>query len=282
MNFGPSADETLSNAVNAVVDAALEAENALQKPRDYIGGSRLGLECIRALAYEWRNQQALKPAFFPGKALRHFRVGHNQEDETAAWLRKAGFDLRTADENGKQFGFATAWLGADKRPKIKGNLDGAVLGFDPTMARKAGVSEELIAVLLALPFPLLWEHKIMNVKNYVKLQKEGLKASKPVYYGQVQTYMGYMGLPNGCLFTAFNRDSSDLWMEFVRSSEREAAFYTDRGIQVLQADKPEQLPREGRSEEDFVCKWCAHKAECWSAPVVAPVAAPAWLQQKAS
>ena len=39
--------------VNAAVDAALTAENATRAPRDYLGGSRLGHACERALQFEF-------------------------------------------------------------------------------------------------------------------------------------------------------------------------------------------------------------------------------------
>ena len=38
--------------VNAFIDDALVAENQGQSPREYLGGSRLGVACERALQFE--------------------------------------------------------------------------------------------------------------------------------------------------------------------------------------------------------------------------------------
>jgi hypothetical protein len=41
-----------------------------------------------------------------GRMLRIFERGHVMEDCMVAWLRDAGFDLRTRKANGEQFGFS--------------------------------------------------------------------------------------------------------------------------------------------------------------------------------
>jgi hypothetical protein len=43
---------TTTARVNALVDAALVARNRRQRPRDYLGGSRVGEPCARRLVYE--------------------------------------------------------------------------------------------------------------------------------------------------------------------------------------------------------------------------------------
>jgi len=43
----------IAERINAAVDAALEAERAETPPRDYLGGSRLGHPCERALQFEF-------------------------------------------------------------------------------------------------------------------------------------------------------------------------------------------------------------------------------------
>ena len=115
--FGPRPAEPLSDQVNALIDAALVDETARQEPRGYLGGSRLGVECLRQLGYEYFQARENVELFkqlgrqshpFKGKTLRRFRMGHWHEDETAAWLRMAGFDLRTHKPDGGQFGFKTA------------------------------------------------------------------------------------------------------------------------------------------------------------------------------
>ena len=45
---------------------------------------------------------------FDARTYRIFQFGHELEDSMAGWIRNAGFDLRTMDSNGKQYGFAIA------------------------------------------------------------------------------------------------------------------------------------------------------------------------------
>lgn len=42
----------LSERIASLIDAAMQAENQAQTPRDYLGASRLGAVCERQLQYE--------------------------------------------------------------------------------------------------------------------------------------------------------------------------------------------------------------------------------------
>lgn len=254
--------ERLSRNLNGLIDGALEAWNAKQKPRTYLGGSRLGVECLRALGFEWQRQQQGAPIAFPGRVIRRFQMGHIHESETAKWLRLAGFELLTQGVDGEQFGFKTA-VDAGGVPRIAGHLDGVIT---------SGPME--------LPYPVLWEHKIMNNKSWSDFMKRGLEASKPVYWGQVHVYMGYMEL-GACLFTALNTDTSEIGAELVPLDLQVAQRMSDRGVRVIEAARPEDLPRITNDPSDFKCKWCDHRDRCWGAPErVVPTPTqdkPAWL-----
>ena len=67
LDFNHSAN--LSEQVNVLIDEALAAENAAQPPRDYLGGSRLGVPCERALQYEYAQAPKDDGAEFDGKTL---------------------------------------------------------------------------------------------------------------------------------------------------------------------------------------------------------------------
>ena len=61
--------------VNAAVDSALTAVNAAQAPRDYLGGSRLGHACERALQFEFTHAPKDEGQEFSGQLLRIFAIG---------------------------------------------------------------------------------------------------------------------------------------------------------------------------------------------------------------
>ena len=102
---------SFADRVNETIDAAITAENATRAPRDYLGGSRLGHSCERALQFEYTATPKDEGQDFSGQLLRIFAIGHVLEDLAVAWLRAAGFDLYTRKGNrpdGGQFGFSVA------------------------------------------------------------------------------------------------------------------------------------------------------------------------------
>ena len=247
MDFAPSSDKTFSDRCNRLIDLAMEAENEKQKSRNYLGGSRLGVECLRALGYEWHKVPTDEQPQFKGKTLRRFRMGHLHEDETADWIRKAGFDLRTHKPDGSQYGFSVGPEGK----VIAGHIDGVIV--------------EAPDALKEYPFPLPWlmEHKVMKASKWRECNDKGVKISHPVYWAQCHVYMAYMQL-NACMFVALNTDTSELLFQMFAFDPQVAQWASDRGVQVVLSNNPKELPRITRDETDFKCKFCNWKKQCWT------------------
>ena len=111
--------------INAAVDAALVAREAEAPTRSYLGGSRLGHPCERALQFEFTQAPKDDGAGFNGRTLRIFAIGHALEDSAIDWLRNAGFDLHTRRGDGQQFGFSVAG------GRIRGHVDGIIAAGPP-------------------------------------------------------------------------------------------------------------------------------------------------------
>ena len=236
--------------VTAVVDAALQAENALHEKRRYLGGSRLGVACERALQFEYADAPVDAGSEFSGRTLRIFDVGHALEDLAIRWLRLAGFDLYTRRQDGGQFGFSVA----DGR--IQGHLDGVIAAAPPQ---------------LGLAFPMLWECKTMSDKHWRDTVKRGVTVTKPVYAAQLATYQAYMeySIPgisdHPALFTAINKDTQELWFELVPFDRGLAQRMSDRAVRVIRATEAgEQLPRVASEPGYYECKYCAWAKRCWA------------------
>src|SRR5690606_29741116 len=125
---------SIAERINAAVDAALEAEKAATPPRDYLGGSRLGHACERALQFEFARAPKDDGADFGGQTLRIFAIGHALEDLAVRWLRAAGFDLYTHKGNlptNEQFGFSVAGR------RIRGPRDGHLAAWPGGLRRSA-------------------------------------------------------------------------------------------------------------------------------------------------
>ena len=226
--------------INEILDAQIIERHKLQKKRDYLGVSSIGDECLRKVQLQYEG----KEAEFSASTLRTFDIGHCLEDLMAEWLRIAGFDLKTKNENGEQFGFSTA------EGRIKGHVDGIIHSF-PEELEKNGLRSQT-----------LWECKTLNQKSWQETAKKGLMLTKPIYFAQVQLYMAYLGLEQ-CLFTALNKDSSELYFELIPFDSEAAQKYSDRAVQIIQASKNnEQMPCISADPSFFKCKMCGFRNVC--------------------
>jgi hypothetical protein len=246
---------SFADRVNAAIDAAITAENAGRTPRDYLGGSRLGHACERALQFEFTATPKDEGQGFSGQLLRIFAIGHLLEDLAVAWLRQARFDLYTRRghrPDGGQFGFSIAG------GRIRGHVDGIIAGGPDGFG---------------LAVPALWECKTMNAKNWRACVKDGVTKSKPVYAAQIAIYQAYMeaqvsGIAaNPALFTAINKDTAELHHELVPFDAALAQRMSDRGVRILRAtDAGELLPRVAAHRDFFECRFCPWAERCWGMP----------------
>lgn len=225
-----------------LIDAALSQAHARSIPRAYLGASRLGVTCERALQFEVAQAPVDAGREFTARLLRIFERGHLVEDCVAGWLRQAGFDLRTSDEAGQQFGFAAL----DGR--LQGHMDGVIL---------AGPAD--------YSYPCLWETKCLNHRAFAELQKRGVALAKPVYAGQVALYQAYFQLhAHPALFTAVNADTMEIYAEWVPFDGALAQRLSDRAVRiVLATEAGELLPRHATTPTHHECRQCAWQDRCW-------------------
>ncbi len=245
----------IADRINAAVDAALEAEREATPPRDYLGASRLGHACERALQFEFAGAPKDEGQDFSGRSLRIFAIGHELEGLAIRWLRAAGLDLYSRKGNradGEQFGFSVA------AGRIRGHVDGIVADAPAT---------------LGLRTPALWECKTMNAKNWRETVAKGVTVAKPVYAAQIALYQAYMeatvpGISAApALFTAINKDTAELHHEMVPFDADLAQRMSDRGVRILRAtDAGELLPRIAANRDFFECRFCPWAERCWGLP----------------
>jgi hypothetical protein len=249
----------ITHLLEPLLDKSMQEVNAKQTPRDYLGASRWGEECSRMLAYEYHKTPTDKADRFPGKILRVFDMGHDAEERVAEYLIAAGFALQTVTPSGGQFGFKVAG------GKLAGHCDG-VIHSGP----------------IDLPYPIIWENKGLNDKSWKETAKKGVKESKPVYYGQLQTYMAYLDVPNGSLFTALNRNTGEIYAEFVEFNAQDAQALSDKAARIIQTESPEEMPRLSENPAFFKCCFCDYQQTCHglaASPSIAPPSQelPAWI-----
>lgn len=233
---------SIPGQVTSLVDAGLQRQRASQSPRDYLGASRLGVSCERALQYELAKAPVDAGRETDGRILRIFERGHVMEDCMVDWLRAAGFDLRTRRANGEQFGFSAI----DGR--LQGHIDGVIVGGPEGFG-----------------YPALWETKCLGSKSWRDLQKNGVAVSKPIYHAQVVLYQAYLQLhEHPAIFTAINADSMEIYTELVPFDAALAQRMSDRGLRVISATQAgELLPRAYQDQTHFECRMCSWQDRCW-------------------
>lgn len=255
--------EMCTDHMNTLVDAAWRAKREADPPRSYLGGSRLGEECLRRLGFEFHQAPQVPELAFSGRLYRVFERGHDAEGRMAKYLRAAGFVLLTEKPDGWQYGFGVLRR-EDGTPRIAGHIDGIITGWGaPPPAAGFTFSPDAGMWADALPFPMLWEHKGLNNKSWNDTLARGVKLSKPIYYAQMQVYMAYMQVGHA-MFTAENQDTCEVFCEIVPFDTKAAQEASDKGVRVVSARDPFELPRVARSETDWRCKRCPYNAACWA------------------
>ena len=231
--------------LGALVDHALQAREAGQARRTYLGASRLGVTCERALQYEYAQAPVDPGREVAGRMLRIFERGHVMEERMVRWLRAAGFDLQTENEDREPFGFA-ALHGC-----LQGHIDGVILSGPDGFA-----------------YPALWENKCLNASSWRALEKHGLAVAKPIYAAQVAVYQAYLELhQNPALFTALNADTMEIYAEWLPFDGALAQRMSDRAVKIITATAAgELLPRAFTAATHVECRRCAWQDRCWRNP----------------
>ncbi len=239
--YGASAAPPLiGERIDALVDVALLAERAAVPPRNYLGASRIGEPCARRLCYELMQTPVDDGADFSGRMLRIFEAGHRFEEMTIRWLRLAGFDLHTHKRNGEQFGFSVAG------GHFGGHIDGVIVGGPD----------------IGIEYPVLLEHKALRSSSWQEVVKQGVKASKPIYWAQVQVYMAYLAVER-TLFVALDKDTEALRYELVAFDPPAAQALSDKAVAIIRAVAVgELLPRISDDPDFFICTFCLYRIRC--------------------
>jgi hypothetical protein len=244
-NHGGTADlrpGDVSDRINAHIDAAFFAKRAADPERNYVGASAIGNDCLRAVQLQRMKIPEDKPP--AGNMLRIWETGHVFEREIANWLRMAGFTLDVIDPTtGSQF----TWRVMDN--EAGGSVDGIL---------RAGPAH--------IAYPCLWECKALKASSWQETKKQGLPLSKPYYAKQFAVNQAYLELhENPGVFTALNKDTSELYHELVPFDQPLAQQSSDDMVRVVEAIEGKYLlPRAYASPDFYKCKFCRHANTCWN------------------
>jgi hypothetical protein len=219
-----------TGVLTQLIDAAILTGNIKsQEVRDYIGASSIGNSCERSIWYRY-NQAPQEP--ISPKLQRTFSIGKRLEGIVLDCLEQAGvnlsrtwYDLKDADVSVFQGHVDAMWLMDDGSPK---------------------------AVI---------EVKTARDSSFKVFASRGLKYWYPVYYAQIQAYMGMSGVGEAYVI-ALNKDTSELHDEHVLF---DVMFYEDlkrKAVRIAEADEPPE--KINNSPMFYVCRGCSFKGICHS------------------
>ena len=205
----------------------------VQKPRSYLGYSGMAHACHRYLKYSlhWCYSRNHEP-----RVERIFRRGDYEETVVQADFARIGithFDDQLEVKGG--YGYA------------KGHIDGKVKNVP-------GYGEEV----------MLLEVKTMNDKRFKEYLQKGLQEMHPVYYGQIMSYMGKLGLKN-TLYVVTNKNDEHRNYKIIPFDEEEYKRLEDIANAIpLMHDLPDKIG----GKTWHACKYCDAKQIChYKAPI---------------
>jgi len=199
--------------------------------RPHLGCSYAGHHCAR---YIWLNFRWAVTKQIDGRIMRLFKRGHDEEPRVIDLLKSIGLDITNYGED---------QLSVHVKGHISGALDGIIQSGVPESPNEKHVLEI----------------KTHSLKSFNDLIKNGVKASKPVHYSQVQLYMHATGIKKA-LYFAICKDDDRIYTEIIEYSSYAADSIVDHAHDVSLRDEiPERISHDPTW---WICKMCAYHDTC--------------------
>lgn len=229
--------------------------------RDHLGGSRIGVECLRALWYGFR--WWTEPNF-DGRTLRLFERGNREEPWLVEDMRAAGLEVVTGDDESRETREALIASMVEEGHEVyfqeapPGEKEGQVV---VRLTKHFGGS--LDGIVRGVPGGgdawHVWECKTAGAKAFRDLVKKGVRASKPEHYAQMQTYMEGTGLRRA-LYTAVCKDNDEIHVERIEYDAAFAKGLVAKAEGIVASKRPPVRISEDPSW--YKCRWCDFREAC--------------------
>ncbi|MDK9720414.1 MAG: PD-(D/E)XK nuclease family protein [Rhodospirillales bacterium] len=202
--------------------------------RNHLGASLIGKECVRELWYDFRWASRSRHT---GRMLRLFETGQLEEARIVRNLRRTGATVLDTDpETGRQ------WRVEAHDGHFAGSLDAVAIGL--------------------LEAPRTWhvvEFKTHSAKSFAELKRQGVAASKPRHFAQMQVYMHLTGMTRA-MYVAVCKDTDEIHVERLPADKAEGERLIAKAGRIIAAAR---LPaRISNDPAWWQCRFCEHHAVC--------------------
>jgi hypothetical protein len=212
-----------NHSIQALIDK--HHESLAEPPRPHMGCSQLGHPCDRWLwlSFRW----AVQPKF-PGRILRLFRRGQNEEATIVSDLRAIGLDVRGSGRQQTRVDFGA---------HVSGSIDAIIESGVPEAPKKRHIAE----------------FKTHSAKSFADLEKKGVADSKPEHWVQMQLYMHGTKIDRA-LYLAVCKDDDRIYTERINYDQAAAEKAIERGRRLALSDRmPEPISTD---PSWYQCKFC--------------------------
>jgi len=206
--------------IATLIDAAHEERK--EKPRPHMGASILGHACDRWI---WLSFRLAVRQQFPGRVLRLFRRGHNEEATIMEDLAMIGVE------------FSKRQARVDFGSHVSGSIDALIEGGVPESPTKRHIAE----------------FKTHNKRSFDQLEKDGVKKTKPEHWAQMQIYMAGTMIDRA-LYVAICKDDDRYYTERIKFDKEAAEKLVARGKRLALAD--EMPPPLSTDPTWYQCRFC--------------------------
>jgi hypothetical protein len=215
--------------IQALIDK--HHESIQEEPRPHMGASLLGHACDRWL---WLSFRMAVVERFPGRILRLFRRGQDEEAKVVSDLRAIGMSVQNTGTNQLRVDFGC---------HVSGSMDGII---------EYGVPE-------APDTKHVLEIKTHSKKSFEDVLKNGVERSKPQHFVQMQVYMSGIKTDRA-LYVAICKDNDHIYTERVKLNKAIAKKAVDRGHRIVKDDR--MPPPLSTDPTWFECRYCAAHEFC--------------------
>lgn len=219
------------HSLPALIDEAMEREEASKPSRGHMGISGLGMPCDRRL---WLQFRWALTEHKEGRLLRLFARGHREEEMFVSLLRRVGVEMRDVLEKQRHVNLGK---------HVAGSMDGIALSGIP---EAPGTSH-------------LLEFKTANRNSFNAIAKNGVMQEKWEHYVQMQCYMHATGLERAA-YLVVCKDDDRLHYERIKYDKAVAEKAIERGQRIAMAERiPEPISRD---PSWWQCKLCPFSDFC--------------------
>jgi len=228
----------------------IESKQYGGNPRNYLGMSGIGNECLRAQWFSWRWATKSKVI---ARVNRIFGRGHAEEASVIKDLNGVGIKVfrRTSGKivalTGKIGEVQETLYGFENH--AKGHPDGRLLGVI-----ESPKTEHLLEIKTMKDSKFEQLCKATTVHDY----GEGLRKTFLGYFGQVTRYMDKMKLKR-TLFVATNKDTQARKYIRIKLDKTYAMVLREREENIVTSERP---PVKRFTPDHFKCTWCNHHQMC--------------------